>query len=624
MSEYSDSVSGSSHSPKSVTAAYPMCSALAAPCYANPNLAIPSNGGAEMRALPSPPFPRQKRPSVEYASMHEIQGICAAPRLPSNQGALGSQGSAGPRTTFSTATAAASDRRTQLCVRNLPYSVRWQDVKDLFRRAGTVLRADVRLVDNRSCGTGTVLFATEADALRARDTLHGYNWQGRVLDVQLERDMMPMPAESDEKRVAHMQSLPGLETLPLPPTRVRRSSLHVQPLRTDEWNAPGNAAQPGGAPMPFPGRVLFIGNLPFHCQWQDLKDLFRAAGNIQRADVALNADGRSRGFGTVLFASPEDAQNAVRLYHGYEYNGRILKVHFDRLANFAATPGVVPTDPSQYTAAFSTSVHAQGPPERNHSVPAMGHLNSGSVWGAPFPMDRDAATQSFAPGRISLPQLSFPGQGAFGASLTPGMPGFTMRTVFDTPPLYPQAMSPGHSPFIPDTSVPPDYPSFMNPAPGAPLGYMPPLSFGAQDLAGFAHSSALPSTPHWSQPMRSHAAQHAKASDEPLHATPRPPNQGTGDEHGTGEYPFPVVGNAASRGASPTPHDGGEAVRPAGAQQNTKELMDAIAKLSVSGTARAKQSSRGASDSRTAAEQALCRLRENLSSMDGKKDATED
>ncbi|KAF8178273.1 hypothetical protein BJ912DRAFT_668300 [Pholiota molesta] len=37
------------------------------------------------------------------------------------------------------------DTRTQLFVGNLPYRVRWQDLKDLFRKAGTVLRADVSL-----------------------------------------------------------------------------------------------------------------------------------------------------------------------------------------------------------------------------------------------------------------------------------------------------------------------------------------------------------------------------------------------------------------------------------------------------------------------------------------------
>ena len=83
----------------------------------------------------------------------------------------------------------------------------------------------------------------------------------------------------------------------------------------------------------FANRHLFVGNIPFNCQWQDLKDLFRNAGQILRADVSLGPDGRSRGFGTVLFATHEDAVNAVKLFNGYELQGRHLKVHFDRYAS---------------------------------------------------------------------------------------------------------------------------------------------------------------------------------------------------------------------------------------------------------------------------------------------------
>lgn len=79
-------------------------------------------------------------------------------------------------------------------------------------------------------------------------------------------------------------------------------------------------------------RQLFVGNIPFNCQWQDLKDLFRAAGQIQRADVSLGPDGRSRGFGRVVFATPEDAMNAMQMFNGYEFQGRPLKVHFDKFA----------------------------------------------------------------------------------------------------------------------------------------------------------------------------------------------------------------------------------------------------------------------------------------------------
>ncbi|KAF9922945.1 hypothetical protein BGZ65_009252 [Modicella reniformis] len=63
--------------------------------------------------------------------------------------------------------------------------------------------------------------------------------------------------------------------------------------------------------IPNQKKTVYVGNLPFQCQWQDLKDLFRKAGPIIRADVALGYDGRSRGFGSVLFATPEDARNAI-------------------------------------------------------------------------------------------------------------------------------------------------------------------------------------------------------------------------------------------------------------------------------------------------------------------------
>jgi hypothetical protein len=58
--------------------------------------------------------------------------------------------------------------------------------------------------------------------------------------------------------------------------------------------------------------------------------LFRTAGQILRADVALGPDGRSRGFGTVVYAKESDAARAVGMFNGYDHNGRVLKVHYDR------------------------------------------------------------------------------------------------------------------------------------------------------------------------------------------------------------------------------------------------------------------------------------------------------
>lgn len=51
--------------------------------------------------------------------------------------------------------------------------------------------------------------------------------------------------------------------------------------------------------------------LPYQAGWQDLKDLFRSAGNIIRADINIGADGRPKGSGTVVFETAADAKQAI-------------------------------------------------------------------------------------------------------------------------------------------------------------------------------------------------------------------------------------------------------------------------------------------------------------------------
>ncbi|KAG0257682.1 hypothetical protein BG011_003843 [Mortierella polycephala] len=194
-------------------------------------------------------------------------------------------------------------------VGNIPFRARWQDLKDLFRKAGHVVRADVAIgPENRSRGFGTVIFSNEEEANRAIAMFDQYLWQDRVLQVQEDR--------SGQENGRHHEGAPnhGMGHVPG----------HFQPgpyFRNPPPINPNFAA----------GRQVFVGNLPFQCQWQDLKDLFRRAGNIIRADVAHGYDGRSRGFGSVLFGTPEDARNAIAAFDNYEYNGRILRVHYDRL-----------------------------------------------------------------------------------------------------------------------------------------------------------------------------------------------------------------------------------------------------------------------------------------------------
>lgn len=105
--------------------------------------------------------------------------------------------------------------------------------------------------------------------------------------------------------------------------------------------------------------------LPYRVRWQDLKDLFRRAGTVLRADVSLSPDNRSRGYGTVLLASAEDAGRAVDMFNGFSWQGRILEVRLDRLG---AVPGV-DMDPTMMGGAPA------------HGLPSVGGLGMVSQMG---------------------------------------------------------------------------------------------------------------------------------------------------------------------------------------------------------------------------------------------------
>ena len=45
--------------------------------------------------------------------------------------------------------------------------------------------------------------------------------------------------------------------------------------------------------------------------WQDMKDLFREAGNVVRADVSFYPNGAPKGTGIVVYETHADAKNAV-------------------------------------------------------------------------------------------------------------------------------------------------------------------------------------------------------------------------------------------------------------------------------------------------------------------------
>jgi RNA recognition motif-containing protein len=76
---------------------------------------------------------------------------------------------------------------------------------------------------------------------------------------------------------------------------------------------------------------LYVGNLPYTVTEDDLKTHFSQAGTV--TSVALirdRATGRAKGFGFVEMATAEEAQKAISMFHGQDFNGRTLTVNVAR------------------------------------------------------------------------------------------------------------------------------------------------------------------------------------------------------------------------------------------------------------------------------------------------------
>lgn len=72
---------------------------------------------------------------------------------------------------------------------------------------------------------------------------------------------------------------------------------------------------------------LFVGSLPYSTKDEELSELFAQAGTVVSAQVIMDKfTGRSKGFGFVEMASPEESQAAIEKFNGYQLGGRSLTV----------------------------------------------------------------------------------------------------------------------------------------------------------------------------------------------------------------------------------------------------------------------------------------------------------
>ncbi len=76
---------------------------------------------------------------------------------------------------------------------------------------------------------------------------------------------------------------------------------------------------------------LYVGGIPYTSTEDSLKEAFSKAGEVASASIIIDRmTGRSKGFGFVEMTNEEDAQKAIDMWNGQDFEGRTLTVNVAR------------------------------------------------------------------------------------------------------------------------------------------------------------------------------------------------------------------------------------------------------------------------------------------------------
>ncbi|KAK4352480.1 hypothetical protein RND71_027998 [Anisodus tanguticus] len=174
----------------------------------------------------------------------------------------------------------ASDKFTNVYVKNLPETTSDEDLKKLFEKYGTITSALVMKDANRKTRCfGFVNFETSDAAASAVEQLNGSSLNEKVLFVgkaqkKSEREA-DLRAKFEQERASRFEKLKGAN--------------------------------------------LYLKNLDDSVNDENLKELFAEYGTITSCKVMRNAKGVSKGSGFVAFSTPEEATRALN-----EMNGKLI------------------------------------------------------------------------------------------------------------------------------------------------------------------------------------------------------------------------------------------------------------------------------------------------------------
>ncbi|XP_053573438.1 myelin expression factor 2 isoform X1 [Bombina bombina] len=167
-------------------------------------------------------------------------------------------------------------------------------------------------------GCGVVEFKEMESVKKAFEVMNKHDLNGRPLNVKTDQD-------GEHARRALQRG--GAQFSGGHNTDMGHSLINLPPSILNNPNIPPeiiSALRAGRL-----GTTIFVANLDFKVGWKKLKEVFSIAGNVKRADIKEDKDGKSRGMGTVTFEQAFEAVQAISMFNGQYLFDRIMHVKMD-------------------------------------------------------------------------------------------------------------------------------------------------------------------------------------------------------------------------------------------------------------------------------------------------------
>ena len=255
-------------------------------------------------------------------------------------------------------------------VSNIPYELKWQDIKDVFReKIGEVTFVELQEENGRSTGIGMIEFADEELAKKAVDEMNRFELKTRHLVVRplTEKDRIKLQRGSSSRnrdsgrgsmgsRGSMGGGMGGNMGMGGGSMGGNMGGAGIGVIGGSMGSGMGGGMGSGMGSMSqsqsgseIPGvsnqilqqlgiegpvtNQIFVANLDYKVSDRKVKDIFKMAGNIISVELKEDSEGKSRGFGTVKFEHPIEAVQAISMFNGQILYDRAMSVRMDKMGD---------------------------------------------------------------------------------------------------------------------------------------------------------------------------------------------------------------------------------------------------------------------------------------------------